>query len=117
MLISIARSLGFDAEKLDIEDQIAIGRNITRGAFGPVGEFARDCESSHATDFHARHAIGPPFNNLVEAKGDGFAEIVAALKNNAVFAERTGVMNGDRAAACRFDARSYLEIFDEKLWH
>lgn len=67
-----------------------------------VSHASGDNQTAHTADTHTRHALSPAGNDLVETKGDRVAKVMAALKNNAVFAECASIVgsNGRTLVDC-----------------
>ncbi len=93
----------FNVHQLNVEHEIAIRRNVSGSANGAVGHLTWDDESAHATDLHARHALCPAADDLVEAEGDGLTKVMAALEDDAIFTQCTSVVCGDSRAGWHFD--------------
>lgn len=56
----------FDGEKLDIEDQLAVGRNAGE-LLAAIGKVGGDCQATLATDSHAGDTNVPALDDLASA--------------------------------------------------
>src|SRR6266567_593609 len=74
----------FYVEQFNLEDESRIGRDITAGATGTVGQFRRADQFGLAADFHHLYPFGPAGDYLGEGKADGLMTLVGAIELLAV---------------------------------
>src|SRR5437868_2614666 len=56
-----------DAQQLDLENEIGVGRNDVAGAAGAVTELRRDGQLALTPDLHAGHALVPALDDPARA--------------------------------------------------
>lgn len=105
----------FDLEKLDVEEQSAIGGN---GADGhrTIAHLRRDSKLALATDFHACNAFIPALDDFAsaESEGKGLAAVERRIELSAV-GEGTGIVDGDLLAGDGFVSVTDYSVFDLEL--
>lgn len=101
-----------NGDQLDIEDEIGVGGYVRSGRATAIRHGGGNYEAASTTDFHAGNAFGPAGYDAAERERNRIAKIMRALEDGAVFAERAGVVRGNRCSFGHSIASAFEKVND-----